>query len=93
MTPPERGAITIETRTAGVLVHVGPEKGNVLLTIGDPGGPDCRAATMSPEQAEMVLHALGLAVGRIRETARLRAEDRAGLEQRLLDQEVRLRGR
>jgi hypothetical protein len=47
---------------------------------------------MSAEQAEMVLHALGLAVARIREEARLRAEERAGLAERLLDQEVRLRG-
>jgi len=47
---------------------------------------------MSLEQAEMVLHALGLVVARIREDARLRAEERAGLAERLLDQEVRLRG-
>jgi hypothetical protein len=44
----------------------------------------------SPEQAEMLLHALGLAVARIREDARLEAEERAGLEERLLNQEVRL---
>jgi len=34
----------------------------------------------------------GLAVARIREEARLKTEERAGLAERLLDQEVRLRG-
>jgi len=47
---------------------------------------------MSPEQAEMVFHALGLAVAQIREEGRVRDEERAGLAERLLDQEVRLRG-
>ena len=93
MTSLEPGAIKVETRTPGAPVHVSPQKGSVLLTIGDPSAEDCRAATMSPEQAEMVLHALGLAVARIREEERARAEDRAGLEQRLLDQEVRFGGR
>lgn len=92
MIPVETGAIKIETRTAGAAVHVSPREGGVLLMIGEPGADGSRSATMSPEQAEMVLHALGLAVARVREEARLRSEERAGLAERLLDQEVRLRG-
>lgn len=91
MTPPGAGTIKVETGTAAG-IHVGQREGNVLLVIGEPEAPDSRSATMSPEQAEMVLHALGLVVARIREEARRRAEDRAGRAERLLDQEVRLRG-
>ncbi len=92
MIPFETGAIKIDTRTAEAAVHVCPREGAVLLMIGEPGAEVSRSATMSPEQAEMVLHALGLAVARIREDVRLKKEERAGLEERLLDQEVRLRG-
>jgi hypothetical protein len=90
--PLETGAIKIDTRTAGATVHVCPREGRVLLMIGESGDEGSRSATMSPEQAEMVLHALGLAVARIREDARLKTEESAGLAERLLDQEVRLRG-
>jgi hypothetical protein len=90
VTPPEPGSIRVDTRTGAV--HVGHKEGNVLLVIGEPEAPDSRSTAMSPEQAETVLHALGLAVARIREEARLRGEERAGLAERLLDQEVRLRG-
>jgi len=90
--PLETGAVKIDTLTAGAAVHVCPRDGGVLLLIGEPGDETSRSATMSPEQAEMVLHALGLAVARIREEARLKTEERAGLAERLLDQEVRLRG-
>jgi len=92
VTPLETGFIKVETRTAEVALHVGPREGSVLLVIGEPEAERSRSAMMSPEQAEMVLHALGLAVARIREETRLRAEERAGLAERLLDQEVRLRG-
>ena len=92
MIPPESGTIKIATLTAGTEVHVCPREGGVLLMIGEPGAEGSRSATMSPEQAEMVLHALGLAVARIREEARLKTEESAGLAERLLDQEVRLRG-
>lgn len=92
MIPLETGAITIETRTAGATVHVCPREGGVLLTIGEAGAEGSRFAAMSPEQAEMALHALGLAVARIREEARVKTEESAGLAERLLDQEVRLRG-
>jgi hypothetical protein len=91
VTPLETGAVKIETLTAGTSVHVCPREGAVLIMIGEPETEGSRSATMSPEQAEMVLHALGLAVSRIREDARLKAEERSGLEERLLDQEVRLR--
>ena len=90
--PLDKGAIKIDTRTAEVAVHVSTREGDVLLMIGEPGAEGSRSATMSPEQAEMVLHALGLAVARIREEARLKTEERAGLAAKLLDQEVRLRG-
>jgi hypothetical protein len=92
MIPLETGAILIDTLTAGAAVHVCPREGGVLLMIGEPGNEGSRSAVMSPEQAEIVLHALGLAVARIREEARLKIEERAGLAERLLDQEVRLRG-
>jgi hypothetical protein len=90
--PLETGAIRIDTLTAATAVHVCLQAGGVLLMIGEPGAEGSRSATMSPEQAEMVLHALGLAVARIREEARLKTEESAGLAERLLDQEVRLRG-
>lgn len=90
--PRETGSVRVETRTAETTVHVGRCEGDVSLVIGEPGAQGSRSAMMSPEQAEMVLHALGLAVARVREAARLRAEERAGLAERLLDQEVRLRG-
>jgi hypothetical protein len=90
--PLEQGGFKIDTRTAGATVHVCSREGRVLLMIGEPADEGSRSATMSPEQAEMVLHALGLAVARIREEARLKTEERAGLAERLLDQEVRLRG-
>jgi hypothetical protein len=92
VTPPlETGSVRIETLTAGTAVDVGRCEGDVFLVIGEPGAQGSRSVTMSPEQAEMVLHALGLAVARAREEARLRAEERAGLAERLVDQEVRLR--
>ena len=86
MIPIERGAITIDTLTELASVRVCAREGRVLLSIGEPEAEGSRSATMSPEQAEMVLHALGLAMARIREDARLKAEERAGLEERLLDQ-------
>jgi len=90
--PLHTGATKIDTLTAGAAVHVRPRDGGVLLLIGEPGDEASRSATMSHEQAEMVLHALGLAVARIREEARLKTEESVGLAERLLDQEVRLRG-
>lgn len=90
--PPETGDIKIDTLTEGTSVHVCARDGGVVLAVGEPGSEASRSATMSPEQAEMVLHALGLAVARVREGARLEMEERAGLAERLLDQEVRLRG-
>lgn len=92
MIPLDTGPTKIDTLTAGAAVHVCPRDGGVLLAIGQPGAEGARSATMSPEQAEMVLHALGFAVARIREEARLKTEESAGLAERLLDQEVRLRG-
>ncbi len=92
MIPLDTGPTRIDTLTAGAAVHVCPRDGGILLVIGEPGAEGSRSATMSPEQAEVVLHALGLAVARIREEARLKTEESAGLAERLLDQEVRLRG-
>jgi hypothetical protein len=90
--PVDKGAIRIDTRTPGAAVHVSLGEADVLLMLGEPGAEGSRSTSMSPEQAEMVLHALGLAVARIREEARLKGEERAGLAEKLLDQEVRLRG-
>ena len=92
MTAPETGHVKVETQTPSVAVHVGPREGSVVLAFGEPGAAGGRSVTLSPAQAEMVLHALGLAVARISEEARLKAEERAGLAERLLEQEVRLRG-
>ena len=92
MTAPETGHVKVETQTPEVAVHVGPREGSVVLAFGEPGIAGGRSVSLSPAQAEMVLHALGLAVARISEEARLKAEERAGLAERLLEQEVRLRG-
>ena len=88
--PLETGVLEIDTRTAGAAVRVHTREGEVLLAIDGTGAQGSRSAALSPEQAEMVLHALGLAVARIREDARLKAVEHAGLEERLLAQEVRL---
>ena len=92
MTAHETGHVSVETQTPDVAVHVGSREGSVVLAFGEPGSAGGSSVMLSPEQAEMVLHALGLAMARIREVARLKAEDRAGLAERLLEQEVRLRG-
>jgi hypothetical protein len=92
VTAPEGGDLKVETQTPDVSVHVGKRGGSVLLGFGEPGVEGGRSVTLSPAQAEMVLHALGLAVARISEDARLKAEERVGLAERLLEQEVRLRG-
>jgi hypothetical protein len=78
--------------TPEISLQVGPREGCVCITIVGPGTAVGAQVTLSSEQAEMTLHALGLAVAGIREAARLKAEYRAGLEERLLEQEVRLRG-
>ena len=92
MTPLETGSIKVETRTAEAAVHVSQREGNVFVVIGEPEAQGGRTIVMSPEEAEMVLHALGLAVARVREETQLLAEQRVGLAERLLDQGVRLRG-
>jgi len=88
----ETGDVKVETQTPDVAVHVGARDGRVVLTIVEPGAAGLRSVPLSPEQAAMVLHALGLAVARIGEEARLKAAERAGLAERMLEQEVRLRG-
>lgn len=84
--------IQVETQTPDVKVHVGPREGRVVLAINEPTAQVSRSVTLSAEQAEMVLHALGFAVARIREEGRLKIEERAGVAQQLLDQEVRRGG-
>ena len=88
--PLETGVVEIDTRAAGTAVRVLAREGDVLLAVDGGSVQGSRSAALSPEQAEMVLHALGLAVARIREDARLKAVEHAGLEDRLLAQEVRL---
>jgi hypothetical protein len=92
VTAHETEHVRVETQTPAVAVHVGSQQGNVVLAFGEPGSAGSSSVMLSPEQAEMVLHALGLAMARIREAARLKAEERAGLVERLLEQEVRLKG-
>lgn len=92
MTALKPEGIQIETQTPDVAVHVGPREGRVVLAINEPRAQVSRSVTLSAEQAEMVLHALGIAVARIREDERVKTTERAGLAQHLLDQEVRRGG-
>ena len=80
----------IETMKPDAPVHVKPSSRAVDLGIGEPGGSGWRDTTLSLAQAEMVLHAIGLAIARIKEDQRLADEERARTAQVVLDTEVRL---
>lgn len=84
--------VRVLTQRPGAVLLVGSREGSVVVAVEESAAGAGQSVTLSPEQAEMVLHALGLAVAGIREEARLKAQERAGLAERLLDQEVRLRG-
>jgi hypothetical protein len=83
----------IETLNADAPVGVTSSNGTIALGIGKESDGSRRVATLSVPQAEIVAHALGLEVGRIRELERRQAEERAHLAQVVLDTEVRLRER
>jgi hypothetical protein len=81
----------IETMTAGIAVHV-TTRGEVLeLRIGDPADVGTRVVTLSPPQAAMVLHALGLGMAEVEEARRRVAEQQARLAQVVADTEIRRR--
>jgi hypothetical protein len=79
----------IESMTAQSPVQVESLEHDVELAIGEPEDPSRRLTRLSAPQAEMLQHALGLAVARIREQDRLRGEEQARLAGSLLDQEFR----
>ena len=68
-------------------VHVSAPGEDVELRIGEPG-TGSSVTVLSVPQAEMVLHALGLAIAQVRERQRCEAEHRAHLAQVVLDTEV-----
>ena len=70
-------------------VDVSTETDHVVLAIGIPGAARHAQAALSCAQAEMVLHALGLAAAGLRDRAGQAQAERAALAERLLDQEFR----
>jgi hypothetical protein len=78
----------IETMTTAIAVHVSASDGSIELRIGEPPR-DSSAVSLSVTQAEMLLHALGLAIARVHEQQRRAAEDRAHVAQVVADTEVR----
>lgn len=81
----------IETMKADVAVHVSRSDETIELTIGDGGAAGASAATLSIFQAEMVLHALGLAIAQIREQQRRLVEEQQRLARIVADLEVHRR--
>ncbi len=82
-----RDMMRIDTMRPDAPVHVAAPGEDVELRIGEPGTSSC-VTTLSVPQAEMVLHALGLAIAQVRERQRREAEHRAHLAQVILDTEV-----
>ena len=81
----------IETMTAGLVVHVNPSDETIELRVGEPGDARSSAASLSPPQAEMLLHALGFGIAQIREQQRRSAEERRHLAQVVAETEVHRR--
>jgi hypothetical protein len=81
----------IETQTPEMPVHVNGSGESVALGIGEQPADTGTVTTLSLPQAEMVLHALGLEVARIKERERREAAERAHLAQAILDTEVHRR--
>ena len=77
----------IDTMRPDAPVDVAASGEDVELRIGERGTGSC-VATLSVPQAEMVLHALGLAIAQIREGHRREVEQRARLAQVVADTEV-----
>ncbi|HXJ83998.1 MAG TPA: hypothetical protein VMS64_35605 [Candidatus Methylomirabilis sp.] len=80
----------IETLTADTPVHIATSDENIELRIGDARAGERGVATLSLPQAEMLMHALGLRIGQIRERQRRAVEQRSHLSEVLLDTEFRL---
>jgi hypothetical protein len=78
----------IETKRHDAPVHVIPCKQEIRLGIGKVQGDGYRFAVLSLAQAEMLLHALGLAVAEIKEQ-QCRQAEKAALAPTGLDREFR----
>ena len=81
----------IETMTAAIAVDVSPLDEGVELRVGGPPEAGSAVARLALPQAEMVLHALGLAIAEIREQQRRAAEERQRLARVVAETEVRRR--
>jgi len=81
----------IETQRPEMPVHVSASGESVELGIGEPSGGTGVVTALSLPQAEMVLHALGLEVARIKERQHREVVERAHLAQVVLDTEVHRR--
>lgn len=79
----------IETGVPEVFVHVSQAGHEVALAIGAPSDPSRRTTTLSVPQAEMLLHAVGLTVARIREQDRVEAQEKGRLAAAMIEQEFR----
>jgi hypothetical protein len=81
----------IDTMTPEMAVHVTPSDQTIELGMGEPRAAGSSVARLSVPQAEMVLHALGLAIAQIKETERRAAEERRRLAQVVAETEVHRR--
>lgn len=79
----------IETGVPEATVHVTHVGQAVEVAIGAPADPSRRTATLSVPQAEMLLHALGLTIARMRERDRLDAIEKSRLAATMIEQEFR----
>ena len=80
----------IETLKPDAPVYVTPSSENIELAIGEAPGGGRHLTTLSIPQAEMLVHALGIEIARIRERERREGEERSHLAEVLLDTEFRL---
>ncbi len=81
----------IDTMTTGIPIYVTVEAGSLELRIGEPADPKTRVVSLSPPQAAMVLHALGLGIAEIEEGRRRTHEQQLRLAQVVADTEIRRR--
>ena len=81
----------IETMTTGAVVRVDQSGETIELGLGEATVEGSSAAKLSIPQAEMVLHALGLAIAQVREQQRRAEEERQHLARVVAETEVRLR--
>jgi hypothetical protein len=81
----------IETMAATTTVDVSSGDEGVELRIDGPREAGSAVARLALPQAEMVLHALGLALAQIREQQRRAAEERQRVARVVAETEVRRR--